>query len=220
MTASVLRMDGCDITLPGGGVSHGVNQDWYPTYWRRTAGCGPCTASNMLRYWRERLALTLPTDSREQMVRLMEKTWGYVTPGVFGLNSPLRFQEGMDQLLQDLGSDMRCRVLLIPKAADERPALSDVAAFLQGGLEQDSPVAFLNLHNGTLSHLDRWHWITLLSVEHTEGHLVAHGVDNGKRLTVDLSEWLKSSTLGGGFVSCGPQAGEDVQGRARREEGA
>ena len=33
--------------------------------------------------------------------------------------------------------------------------------FVRLGLDQDCPVAFLNLSNGRLTNLDSWHWVTI-----------------------------------------------------------
>lgn len=204
MRYQVRRMDGCDIERPGGsGVDHGVDQDWFRTYWQRKAGCGPSTASNMLRYLSGSTKLPWPAHTREDMIDLMHRAWHDVTPGVFGLNSPHRFQEGMDALLEEAGSSLRCRVLEVPKATEQRPDRQQVAAFIAEGLIQDMPVAFLNLHNGALRHLERWHWVTLLSLDTRDGAMLATAVDNGNTLSLDLDAWLETTQLGGGFVACG-----------------
>ncbi len=202
MLYSVHRADGCDIFSPHG-VMHGVNQDWFSGYWQRKAGCGPSTATNMLRYLGGREQLPWQTQTQEDAVRLMHRAWQDVTPGVFGLNSPHRFQEGMDALLKEAGSPMRCRVLEVPQAADKRPDAQEMAAFIAEGLSNDMPVAFLNLHNGSLQNLERWHWVTLLSLDVKGERLIATAADNGSLLRLDLGQWLASTLLGGGFVACG-----------------
>lgn len=203
MRYSVQRMDGCDLEGPRAFRWHGVNQDWFESYWQRKAGCGPCTASNMLRYLSGRAALPWPVETREDMVRLMHLAWEDVTPGVFGLNSPHSFQEGMDRLLYKAGSPLRCRTLEVPASRRERPDAQAVAAFIAQGLSQDMPVAFLNLHNGSLRHLESWHWVTLLALDTRQGAMQATAVDNGRQLRLDLKEWLNTTNRGGGFVACG-----------------
>ncbi len=202
MTTSVTNMEGCSIPVSGR-LHHGVDQDWYGLPWRRLAGCGPSTASNILRYLGDRVPLQLPTHSRDQMRELMDWVWGYVTPGLRGLNTTERFVTGMDAIFAELGSPLRCHALDVPQEMGSRPNLSEVAAFLREGLAKDCPVAFLNLHNGGLPQLEGWHWITLLAVEEGENRLVVQAVDNGNRLTLDLGQWLRSSRLGGGFVRIG-----------------
>lgn len=203
MLYAVRRMDGCDIDRPGGGVDHGVDQDWFGTYWQRKSGCGPSTASNMLRYLGGRESLPWPVRSQADMVALMHRVWQHVTPGMFGLNSPHRFQQGMEQLLGLAGSALTCQVLEVPKERDQRPDSQAVADFIAAGLQQDMPVAFLNLHNGSLPHLERWHWVTLLKLDTRQGAMTATAVDNGRLLQLNLDAWLHSTALGGGFVRCG-----------------
>jgi hypothetical protein len=63
----------------------GGDQSWYADEWRRRAGCGPTSASNVLAY----LALSRPglrglygyeTMSRENFSRHMEDVYRFVTP--------------------------------------------------------------------------------------------------------------------------------------------
>lgn len=203
MRSSVKRLDGMDISLEGGDISKGVNQDWFQSYWQRLAGCGPCTGANMMRYFGKRAGLDVPLAGKGQMLRLMEKAWGYLTPGVRGLNSVARFQEGMDRWLMDQCSVLRTRGLEVPGAREKRPALAEVAAFIRAGLGADSPVAFLNLHPGELSNLENWHWVTLIALyEEPEGGLYAEAIDNGRLLLLDIGLWLNTTRQGGGFVYC------------------
>lgn len=194
-------MDGLDINTPEG-LYHGVDQDWYGRHWQRLAGCGPCTASNMLRYFGPRAGLTEQLQSKEQMRALMQQVWAHVTPGIRGLNSTARFQEGMHSLLRERGSPLRCRLLDIPPSPAPRPGEAAVAQFIREGLAADSPVAFLNLNRGRLHNLENWHWVTLIALREGPEGLIATAADNGSLLQLDLSLWLRTSTLGGGFVSC------------------
>lgn len=202
MTTELKRMDGLTIFTPEGPM-HGVDQDWYRLPWQRLAGCGPCTASNMLRYFGPRAGMHEALDSKEQMQALMQRVWGYVTPGLRGLNTTERFQEGMEQLLKEQGSQLRCRRLNIPPQPAARPDAAAVARFIREGLQADSPIAFLNLHRGQLYNLENWHWVTLTALHEGPHGLTATAADNGDQLTLDLSKWLQTSTLGGGFVACG-----------------
>lgn len=203
MLYSVHRLDGCNIERPDGGHDHGVDQDWFHSFWQRKSGCGPSTATNILRYLGGRERLPWQTHTREDAVRLMHRAWQDVTPGMFGLNSPHRFKEGMDALLEETGSALRCRVLEIPKDPGQRPDRIQVANFIAQGLDKDMPVAFLNLHNGSLRQLERWHWVTLMALDTRDGAMVATAVDNGRTLRLDLDAWLNTTHLGGGFVACG-----------------
>lgn len=202
MITSVRRPEDFIIPLPGGGSQHGVDQDWYARHWQRTAGCGPSTASNILRYYAGRLRLPLPVGSKEDMQRLMAWVWDYVRPGVMGLNSTARYAQGLDRLLRDIGSGLSTRALDVD--AGSSPAeRARAAGFIREALAADQPVAFLNLSNGALKNLENWHWVTLTALDEGARGLTATAVDNGRLLRLDLGLWLESTARGGGFAAAG-----------------
>ena len=143
MQASIKDIHGLTISA-GEGLFHGADQDWFSSVWRRKAGCGPTTASNILRYMKDRAFLTRAGGNKQEMQGLMEWVWEYVTPGVFGLNSTELFREGMDKLLNELNSPLRCRVLDVPADERERPSIQRTADFFRQAFLADSPIAFLN----------------------------------------------------------------------------
>ncbi len=200
MKAEIRNPGGLDI-VEAGRVYHGADQDWFGTAWRRQAGCGPTTAANLLRYLGERAGLTLPAAGAPEMRRLMDRAWGYVTPGLMGLNTTEAFREGMDRFLRETGSPLRCRVLDVPARREERPSRQAVYEFLKEAFEADSPVAFLNLDRGALTNLESWHWVSLIGAEAGPESLLAACCDNGQLRTLDLGLWLQTTARRGGFVS-------------------
>lgn len=199
MKATIQDIRGLDIATPQG-IYHGADQDWYSSIWRRKGGCGPTTASNILRYMGERVSLPLPSDTKEAMQSLMEWVWDYVTPTMFGLNSTELFVQGMDKLLKERGSTLRCRVLDVPAEHRLRPSVQQTADFFREAFEADSPLAFLNLDRGELHNLETWHWVTLIGMEQEGKGLVATAADNGQMLRLDMGLWLKTTRRNGGFV--------------------
>lgn len=199
MQKSILRINGLDIIV-GGRICHGANQDWFAAYWHRKAGCGPTTAANILRYMANRLNLPMKTDKKQDMQKLMEWTWDFVTPGLMGLNSTELFRKGMDSLLQSIKSPLRCRVLNIEGEKGEKLTLPQLEAFLYEGLSADSPIAFLNLDRGALLNLESWHWVTIIGIEKTGDQLMATCADNGGILRLDMTLWLQTTKRHGGFV--------------------
>ena len=202
MQASIKDIHGLTISA-GEGLFHGADQDWFSSVWRRKAGCGPTTASNILRYMKERALLTKPAVTKQEMQGLMEWVWGYVTPGVFGLNSTELFREGMDKLLNELKSPLRCRVLDVPADERERPSIQRTADFFRQAFEADSPIAFLNLDRGALPGLESWHWVSLIAMDHEGDSLTATAADNGQLLMLDIGLWLETTRRSGGFVYLG-----------------
>ena len=202
MQASINDIHGLTISA-GEGLFHGADQDWFSSVWRRKAGCGPTTASNILRYMKDRAFMTKAGGNKQEMQGLMEWVWEYVTPGVFGLNSTELFREGMDKLLGELNSPLRCRVLDVPADERERPSIQRTADFFRQAFLVDSPIAFLNLDRGALHGLESWHWVSLIAMDHEGDKLTATAADNGQLLGLDIGLWLETTKRSGGFVYLG-----------------
>ena len=198
------------LRIPNGcghGHYYGGSQLWYPTRQTRISGCGPTAASNLLWY----LAASRPESCaalfggnarrQEEMLQLMTEVRQYVTPGIFGIARASRLAEGAVRLGAAKGTALRARVLTIPPRPLKRPSEEEVFAFLRAAFSRDLPVAFLNLSNGGLENLSRWHWVTLISVD---SRLQAEMYDQTDRSVVDLAAWRARSFLGGGFVALEP----------------
>ena len=74
--------------------------------------------------------------------------------------------------------------------------------FLRHAIENDHPVAFLNLHHGRERKIESWHWVTLVGVmfDETKDMLSATVADEGILKNINLGFWIDSSTEGGGFI--------------------
>ena len=72
---------------------------------------------------------------------------------------------------------LNCRALDIPEEKSRRPPFMDMVRFLEDGLGQDSPIAFLNLCNGGEVKLEPWHWVTIIAL---------NCMDDGTRATIDI----------------------------------
>lgn len=178
----------------GGQTSFGCNQDWYQTEWQRYTGCGPSVATNMLYYMLRR------NGGMPELLAMMEEVWKYVTPTDRGIPTTELFYERFLDYAAAKGIDVvRCRVL---NAFEEpRPSLDEIVRFLEEALAADLPVAFLNLCNGDEENLDKWHWVTLVSLEYGDDEPVWVTVfDNGEPKRANLTLWLATTTMGGGFV--------------------
>ncbi len=202
MTTMLPRPDFLHFACPGSGVCFGCDQDWFRGFWQRKAGCGPCTGANLLLYLSRggRLSLPMEVTDRGSFLALMERSWEYLTPGVMGLNSPFLMQKGLDEFLQSLGSPLRSRVLEVPAEEALRPGTEAAEAFIRKGLGADSPVAFLNLSNGEITHLESWHWVTVIGLQGSGEEAEMNIYDNGHQMRVSLPRWLRSTRRGGGFV--------------------
>lgn len=183
----------------------GCDQEWYVSEWQRISGCGPTAASNIIYY----LSKTWPAfkektihNNKESCLSLMEELWEYVTPDEEGVDTTKRFVESMRAYFDFLGLTPSGEVCDVPEEARQRPALSDILEFLLQAMADDAPVAFLNLCSGTVENLESWHWVTIVTVEHSEdgNRVLAVILDEGTVKTIDLALWYRTTELGGGFV--------------------
>lgn len=186
-------------------IFHGCNQKWYTTFWRRLSGCGPTVASNLILYlYQTRFASGLKQNliSKKYCLKLMEDIWNYVTPRLTGVSATKMFYKGVLSYTKSKELNIEYGFLDLPKDKAARPGLSEVAYFLEGALLKDAPIAFLNLCNGAEKSLERWHWVTIISLEYTENGagVFVNILDNGQIKKINLALWYNTTTRGGGFV--------------------
>jgi len=202
MTTTIAFPEYLQLPFKGGAPHYGCDQDWFRGFWQRKAGCGPCTGANILYYLARggRLRLPVAVDSQDGFLSLMEHSWAYLTPTMMGLNSPALMQKGLDALLSLQGSGMKSQALEVPAEPERRPSAGTAEAFIRSGLAADSPVAFLNLSNGEVPQLENWHWVTVVGLSGAGEDALMDIYDNGRRLSVPLGLWLRTTKRGGGFV--------------------
>lgn len=194
-----------NIQCPGAGVSHGANQEWYSRFWRRMAGCGPTAAAMQMAYLsrvRPSAAALCPLEQLEckSFAVYMDKIWTYVTPGRQGLNRVDRYVSGIRAYLAEKKAPFVPEFLEIPAPGGARPGFDVCVDFLRRGLTADCPVAFLNLDNGAVDALDKWHWVLLVGLR-AEGERAEVTVsDAGKLFPIDLRLWYDTARDRGGFV--------------------
>lgn len=183
----------------------GCNQVWYPSKWQRLSGCGPSAASNIFFYLshsQSTLGLEEGLNTKEAWLSLMKEMWTYVTPSIRGVNTLKMFYQPMLAYTKSKGVNVEYRICDVPKDRSQRPELKDIVIFLEEALEKDAPIAFLNLCNGEEKKLDRWHWVTIISLEYTEDRqsVFVDILDQGEIKRINLALWYNTTTLGGGFV--------------------
>lgn len=182
---------------------YGCNQGWYSTEWQRRSGCGPSAAANIILYLNQTQGLDNGfNNSKESWLALMEEIWEYVTPTPKGIPTTKLFYESVLAYTEAKGLNMEYSFLDLPEDKLSRPELVTIVQFLEGALLKDAPIAFLNLCNGEEKNLDRWHWVTIISLEYAKdgSQIYAKILDSGLLNTIDLTLWYKTTMLGGGFV--------------------
>jgi hypothetical protein len=205
-TKSIANLNSFKVLDPSSQKTYyGCDQAWYKTEWQRRAGCGPTAASNIFLYLGHALSnreLRPSGNSKQHCMALMEEVWRYVTPTERGIPSTKMLYEDMRNYTQSKGLPLNYAVCDVPVEKANRPDLTEIIKFLESALVQDAPVAFLNLCNGHEKNLDRWHWVTIVSMEYTDNidRAFIDILDEGLIKKVDLRLWYNTTTLGGGFV--------------------
>lgn len=191
----------------GEDLRYGADQAWFRKPWQQISGCGPTAGANLLYYLSRtrascRALCEIDASTREGMTRLMEGVWRFVTPGFGGVNRIAILQRGIKAYAAERGVSLDVRGFPIPNSRRARKSIDEMLRFIADALERDVPVAFLNLSSGAIEHLEDWHWVTLIALDVETA--AAQVFDQGKRLSVDLSLWLRSAAMGGGLVAAWP----------------
>jgi hypothetical protein len=183
-------------------IYYGCSQKWYSTPWQRKAGCGPSVASNIVRYLVNKQTNSQQVFSKEACSSLMEEAWRYFSPKVGGISTTNMFCKAFLLYAKSKRLNVQSRVFDVPQDKCSRPKLAEVLNFLEEALEKDAPVAFLNLCNGVVKMLERWHWVTIVSLYKSEDgkRVFVDILDYGVIKKIDLGLWYDTTTLGGGFV--------------------
>ncbi|NMC56283.1 MAG: hypothetical protein GYA50_03570 [Eubacteriaceae bacterium] len=183
-------------------VYYGCDQAWYSNIWKQKAGCGPSASCNIFMYvYYKRLFGNYNVINKKSAIKIMDEMWHYVTPSIRGVNTTKMLYDGILEYAKSKGLYLNYFVLDIPQGKSARPKMDEAVKFITNGLEADCPVAFLNLCNGEEKSLYRWHWVTIVEIDAKDiDNAVICILDEGKILYINLSLWLKTTTLGGGFV--------------------
>jgi hypothetical protein len=140
--------------------------------------------------------------TKEAYLNLMCEIWDCVTPSLGGVSSTSMLCNGFDKYRRKNNLNITTKSLDIPKNKKIRPDAQQVITFIANALEQDFPVAFLNLEHGTVYELESWHWVTIIALEYFEEYqsAIVDLLDGGIIKQIDLLQWLQTTKLGGGFV--------------------
>jgi len=187
-------------------IYFGCDQEWYSTEWQKKSGCGPATACNILVYLNflrlNDSGKAVKNNSKEFALLQMEDVWKYITPSENGIATTKMFCRELDNYYKSKGLKIVCNSLDIPEEKYLRPNFKDAIHFIEDAMLADSPVAFLNLCNGDIQSLDRWHWVSIVSLEFDENGIAANVeiVDEGIIKKIDFYLWYNTTKLGGGLV--------------------
>lgn len=184
-------------------ISYGCNQDWYATEWQRRSGCGPTVGTNIILSLANKSSQLNETKSKHECLLLMEKIWRYVTPTNRGINTIELFYQGMIDYAKSENIKLCYSFCNVDRESFLRPKLANIINHIEKALDIDVPVAFLNLDSGEEKGIEKWHWVTIVSLEYLENRTEAYVeiLDNGELKKIDLALWYNTTRIGGGFVN-------------------
>jgi hypothetical protein len=216
-----------------GSETFGCDQRWYRTKWQQMSGCGPTTASTILIYLQRSGRITLPVEVRErhECIALMEQVWQYVRPTARGIYLAEQFCGGIQKFAKAHEFEIACEALSIcgngkygeernilrnlllkplqqPRTVAQTDDLHTALEFIAAGLEQDTPIAFLNLASGEARDVDEWHWMTIVALMYDQetNRAEIRIIDGSKTISMDFVTWFNTTSLGGSLVYLLPQA--------------
>lgn len=192
-----------EVKAPHGGIFMGGSQHWFDDSWKRTSGCGPTAASGIMWYLARSHKINTLCETggadRSSFLKLMNTMFDYITPSMMGVNSTAIFTDGIVRYGNSRKIKLQTRVLDIHPALLNRPSRESLRDYILESLRADSPLAFLNLSNGSLANLNSWHWVMIIALQ--PDSMMATICDQGFTKEINLGEWLKTTLMGGGFAS-------------------
>lgn len=207
VTTSLKNRDIFKITNEDGlNIHYGCDQEWYMTEWQRNSGCGPTVVTNIMHYLNNIHAHpnnNITPTSKIEALLMMEDVWQYVTPTMHGIPTTKLLYDYVVVYSKAKLLNIKLEFINIEDNQLTRPEFHHLLSFLYTALENDTPIAFLNLDNGDEKGLDSWHWVTIISLEYAEDESSAmiEILDAGIIKKIDLAKWFNTTNLGGGFVS-------------------
>lgn len=185
-----------------GRIYYGGSQEWFFNFFKKQAGCGPTTATNLFIYLAktDRYFEKIFSDdiNYENVLKMMNQVWKDVTPGIMGVNRLAILEEGSLKYAQRFNVKIKpIQLEIIPQKNDE----TSVKDYLIEQITSNRPVAFLNLSAGSLYNLSNWHWVLIVGITIQDNNIIAHIFDEGRYKKIDFSLWLNSTSKNGGLIT-------------------
>jgi hypothetical protein len=174
-------------------VGYGGNQEWFSHDWKKKAGCGCTSGTNLAAYYAARYpamagAYDGSTGRFEQaeFILAMEKMYHYMKPGMIGYPYLKKFGRQFVKYCREHGIHAEAEFCYGFRKRSE--AFDFVKRSIDGG----DPVALLILfHRAHALREDNWHWVTITGYRENEGNSTENEVilsNCGERQTVNAHE--------------------------------
>lgn len=176
--------------------SYGLSQEWFNDAFKILAGCGATVASTLYIY--ELQKDNYKNLTKNEVLNTMDLMWEYLTPAYRGLNSTKLFYTGYLNFLKD--KKLEFDFEYIDVKIHDKIHFEELKKFIINALKKDIPVAFLNLCNGKEDNLDKWHWVTVISLIEDENEVFVEILDDMQVKKINLLNWFDNITNDGGFI--------------------
>lgn len=173
----------------------GYDQNWYKKKWQRMSGCGPSVGATVSLYLFKQDDNPIAFDDA---ISLHQSMWEYITPTIKGVSTLDRFSKGYQKYCEANHVDVQLKQICIEKKNNN---IQQIIAFIVDHIDQNHPIAFLNLHHGNQKNLESWHWTLLVGYQNREDDVIVQLLDNGSQIEINMNEWLKTTTSGGGMIA-------------------
>ena len=174
---------------------YGFSQEWYKDEWQRIAGCGATVASSIINYYNQRN--NFKEVGISDALKIMEELWNYLLPTEQGLNSIKLFYDGIKSYYED----KEVTIDYINVDIKNKVSLEEIIKFICKELNEDRPLAFLNLCNGEENNLDKWHWVVVVEMFEENGEYFLNIIDDKEIIKINLSLWYRTIKNDGGFIT-------------------
>jgi len=156
-------------------IGYGGNQEWFPNDWAKRAGCASVLASNMYAYY-----LHKEKYEFNEFLEIMEKMFGYMTPGHMGYPFLYKFARTFVKIM--LADGQSYQPIYQKRSKNYKHAIT----YVLEALDQKNPIAMLILHHRAPElEEDNWHWICVSGyIEKENGYDLIFS-DCGERRVID-----------------------------------
>ena len=127
----------------------------------------------------------------------MEELWNHLLPTEQGLNSIKLFYDG----IKSYYDDKEVTIDYINVDIKNKVSLEEIIKFICKELNEDRPLAFLNLCNGEENNLDKWHWVVVVEMFEENGEHFLNIIDDKEIIKINLSLWYRTIKNDGGFIT-------------------
>lgn len=144
-------------------VGYGGNQEWFSHDWKRKAGCGCTSGTNLAAYYASNHPdMTGIYDGKTERfhqaeyVQAMEEMYSYMKPGLMGYPYVKKFGRQFMKFCSEHGVEAEARFCHGFRSREE------AFRFVKESIDGGDPVALLILfHRAHALREDNWHWVTI-----------------------------------------------------------